>query len=442
MADWATFSTLIVVQAERVLVLLNERDELYHLPSLQVETTFHHLYRTQRQINTYFQADMSIVRAVMFRRDEETYQQYVWWLLENHTPDWSAPAGSVWLALADIEADEINIDSYDRQALRSLVEQANTKYRPVFMQLGWYAEIRSWFTQVLTQEGYTLLRPPEQFKQFIYTSLLVAETTDGKFYAKLPNGVFPYFCDEANVTRTLSKLYPDHIPDPVAIHPETGTGIYSDFGITLREQELTTVQLQGVVKTFAQLQIDSTRHIDMLLQSGCIDRRLDMLKNTVDDITANEAPFYELSADEMQRWRNSGELLKTLFDRLASFNLPDALVHGDFHRGNMALHEGKITFFDWSDACISHPFLDIVTIVEFTPEYADVLRDAYLECWLDYAPMAKLREAYEIAFILGAYNQLVSYRSFQDHCEPAYQPVLEWSIPRFTRVILDRLETV
>jgi aminoglycoside phosphotransferase (APT) family kinase protein len=62
-----------------------------------------------------------------------------------------------------------------------------------------------------------------------------------------------------------------------------------------------------------------------------------------------------------------------------------SLVHGDLHLGNVAKGPGGPLIFDWTDACVAHPFLDLATIRRGTGE-VDVaeaelrarLRAAYL----------------------------------------------------------------
>jgi hypothetical protein len=53
-----------------------------------------------------------------------------------------------------------------------------------------------------------------------------------------------------------------------------------------------------------------------------------------------------------------------LIDEAASLGIPDTLVHGDLHAGNIGLRGGRSVFFDWTDACVAQPFLDLVTFLD------------------------------------------------------------------------------
>ncbi|MBI1880332.1 MAG: phosphotransferase [Chloroflexi bacterium] len=55
--------------------------------------------------------------------------------------------------------------------------------------------------------------------------------------------------------------------------------------------------------------------------------------------------------------------LKARCDQLAGYSVPQTLVHGDLHTGNVALVEGKLLFFDWTDACVTHPFFDVMLMM-------------------------------------------------------------------------------
>jgi len=80
---------------------------------------------------------------------------------------------------------------------------------------------------------------------------------------------------------------------------------------------------------------------------------------------------------------------------------------------------GSQLFFDWTDACVAHPFFDLATIrrgTAFTDavcedELRERLREAYLPEWASFEPPGRLARAWELAAPLGALHQAVSYRS-------------------------------
>ena len=119
-----------------------------------------------------------------------------------------------------------------------------------------------------------------------------------------------------------------------------------------------------------------------------------------------------------------------------------ALVHGDLHTGNVAVRDGHHTIFDWTDACVAHPFFDLVTILGSARRFPDIpdarmrMRDAYLSQWTAYAPMDRLREAADLAETLGALHQAVSYRHIVANLERKSE--LEENLQDWLREVVER----
>ncbi len=93
---------------------------------------------------------------------------------------------------------------------------------------------------------------------------------------------------------------------------------------------------------------------------------------------------------------------------LAAFGIPKSLNHGDFHDGNVLIKNGRITFFDWGDADVTHPFVSLRTFFvsieialelddyAFTPEMAALL-DIYLKPFQIYLSRDELLKAYALS---------------------------------------------
>jgi aminoglycoside phosphotransferase (APT) family kinase protein len=93
---------------------------------------------------------------------------------------------------------------------------------------------------------------------------------------------------------------------------------------------------------------------------------------------------------------------------LSGYGIPESINHGDFHDGNVLVKDGRVTFFDWGDADVTHPFVSLRTFwvsIEialnlddyvFTPEMAELL-DIYLEPFENFASKDDLRKAYALS---------------------------------------------
>ena len=82
------------------------------------------------------------------------------------------------------------------------------------------------------------------------------------------------------------------------------------------------------------------------------------------------------------------------------------------------LHDFEI--LDWTDAAVSHPFVDLATYLFRTQDHAArrQMRDAYLSQWAaDIAPAA-LAEAGDLALVVGCLYQVDTYRRLVAAMDP------------------------
>ncbi len=103
---------------------------------------------------------------------------------------------------------------------------------------------------------------------------------------------------------------------------------------------------------------------------------------------------------------------------LTALGLPDTLVHGDFHAGNVALVDGRPVIFDWSDAAVGNPLVDAVTWLDHIddPGLRDRTWDRFVAAWsLPAGVSGTIRDA---ALTAGAAYQAVSYSGIVRAIEP------------------------
>ena len=70
------------------------------------------------------------------------------------------------------------------------------------------------------------------------------------------------------------------------------------------------------------------------------------------------------------------------------------------------------------------------------------LRDTYLTLWTDYAPMARLLEAWELAAPLCHLNQAITYQHILAGLEPAAQTEFRHAVPYYVRQALQAMRPV
>jgi aminoglycoside phosphotransferase (APT) family kinase protein len=141
--------------------------------------------------------------------------------------------------------------------------------------------------------------------------------------------------------------------------------------------------------------------------------------------------------------QKAAPILKDFCAQLDQYNVPATLVHGDMHMSNVARTAHGYCFFDWSDACVAHPFLDMISVLhEPDSTVQQRLRDHYLAVWTAYEPWERLLAMWELAYPLCALHQAVSYRAILRNTEASCRYELAWAMPFWFGEILKSLNLV
>ncbi|MBD3942400.1 aminoglycoside phosphotransferase family protein [Microbacterium sp. NEAU-LLC] len=107
---------------------------------------------------------------------------------------------------------------------------------------------------------------------------------------------------------------------------------------------------------------------------------------------------------------------------LAMCGLPDTLVHGDFHPGNLRGDDDHLVLLDWGDSGIGHPLLDHAAFMERMPAAAaSRLTTHWTSAWRTAVPGSDPARALELLAPYGALRQATLYRGFLDRIEASEQ---------------------
>jgi aminoglycoside phosphotransferase (APT) family kinase protein len=176
-----------------------------------------------------------------------------------------------------------------------------------------------------------------------------------------------------------------------------------------------------------------------LLEGGCLDRRPEILATQIATLAADRT--LALPEGLAERLSAAVPRLTALCDDLAtSSSIQPTLVHGDLHPGNvMRTASGRYIIFDWSDACIADPFVDLLMFTSRLPEGADArarFRERYLDAW----PGLSRRHATAYAAVaepLAAMHHAVTYRGIRDAFGLSEWWLFEGALPRWVQHALD-----
>ncbi|GAA4928044.1 phosphotransferase family protein [Actinoplanes utahensis] len=117
------------------------------------------------------------------------------------------------------------------------------------------------------------------------------------------------------------------------------------------------------------------------------------------------------------------ELLDDLPRRLAEVaacGLPDTLVHGDLHTGNVRTGDGGPTIVDWGDALIGNPAYDILRLTD---------DPAVVRVWAGLWPGCDALRAAELLRPVARLRSAVAYAGFLANIEPSERPYHERDVP-------------
>ncbi|HZX04312.1 aminoglycoside phosphotransferase family protein [Kribbella sp.] len=282
----------------------------------------------------------------------------------------------------------------------------------------WYDEVLQWIGQYVVATG-----PWVQVKMWDLSNVLRVPTADGDVYFKALSrastepGALPFlFAHEPRFLQRASADRPGQVPAPIAIDEQRAWVLLPDLGTPLGASADILLWIDAV-RNHARLQRSYATQPERLLEYSCADRRLAVLHTELDGLLKPNKLTQRLDPTDQAKLPDRAKQLHEAIDELARIGVPETLLHGDLHPRNLAVRDGKVLAFDWTDAALAHPFLDLVTFVENrSPLSADPrVRDAYLAEWDQYAAPQDLRRALDLAEELGALYQTITYLHLIDH---------------------------
>ena len=321
----------------------------------------------------------------------------------------------------DIDASAIDslVPEPARPSVRTwFVEQASgwAELRPQWSRPGWVAEAGAWMRAQMASAGYADPQPPTVHHLWGLSVVLAAESRDGTAYLKCSGDRFR---GEAAVTQALAARSPAHLPSVVAIEPERGWLLMRDFAAP-ELGERPEASWGAGLDALLQLQHAWLGRGDELVALGAESRPLWDLAVWVESSTEDAAVLSGLMPEQRSQWLDAVPTMVQACHRLDELGPEPSLVHGDFHPWNVAMRDGGALIFDWTDASVANPMLDVVTYVMRSREASNrrALLRGYLDGWADHFSGAARRELGNLALVVGALHQAHTYA----HIIPTVMP--------------------
>ena len=323
--------------------------------------------------------------------------------------------------------------------------------QPLWTQSGWRERVDAWIYAELKVLGLSVRGPIEQPHVRPWSTVLRIPTSNGDIYFKACAQVL---VREVAVTQALARWRPDCLPTILASDPAHGWMLMADGGTTVREAIKTngdTSHWEKLLPRYAELQIEMAGHVEDLSVLGIPDRRLAVLPDEIETLLGNEDMLLidqpeGLTSAQYQRLRGMKPHLTSLCERLADFDVPESIHHGDFHDANIFLDGDGYVFFDWGDSSVAHPFFSLRTafvIIEYFQGYQEGsaelarLRDFYIEPWLQYGSRAELVATFDLAARLSPLCSALSWNRVVSNLEVPLRAGYADAVPSLLQEFLE-----
>jgi len=424
---WRTRLRWVVVHPDRPQVLLARRDGALDLPEVERPGQLWTADPTEvlPALRELLGADALLLDCLDQHEDPAARVQRATLLaVPREAP--ALPQGMAWVGRDGLAGGQTEDAAVAARVVEALERGPGRDGGQPWAARGWFGEAERWLRATMERLGRPVTGTVRQARVWRLSCVLRAPTGGGEVWFKA-NTTSPLFVNEGVVMGALAGLFPGQVPAPLAVEPERGWMVLADFGEEVGWEAPLEVVAE-VARTYARIQVKATGHVGRLLDAGCRDRRLERLAaqarawlaavEATADLPGIDAATW-LSPDEEAGLRAAVPRLQARCAELAGHAVPPSIVHGDLHLSNVARGPVGYLFFDWTDACVAHPFLDLATIrrgTAFTDavcedELRERLREAYLPEWASFEPPGRLARAWELAAPLGALHQAVSYRS-------------------------------
>jgi len=316
--------------------------------------------------------------------------------------------------------------------------------RPRWARSGWHARASAWMQSAAAARGCPLTGEPRPFFLRGISALLRAPTDDRDLFLK---AVFPPFHAEPVITRLLAERFPDDVPRVVDVEADEGWLLVEDVDAGFVQSIAAADRPAAValgVRTLVAIQralAAEPEEIADLERAGAPRRPLAAIPDELGRSLALDGLGYGDEVVTPERRAAAVGRAREAVRRLDEIGVPETLVHGDFHNGNVALARGRTVILDWSDAAIGSPFVDLVTWTSWTATDSELhaATEGWLGAWSQVVDVDALRDRLDDVLVVGSAYQVISYDGICRALEPATRYTMAGGGDNFLKRIEARL---
>lgn len=285
-------------------------------------------------------------------------------------------------------------------------------------------QIIQWGCQKLTSFGYVLKSDiPDNVLNTPWSYVVRFETSDGYIYLKHTPEPFAL---EPIIIKILHDQFNAMVPTVIDRNAELNCFLMKDAGRPLREilkHKFDEALLCRAIDQFTSLQIAVADHIDVFLEIGIPDYRLDRLPDLYKNLISQKDLLISEGISEIESNKLKSLLPKvsSLCKKLSGYPIKQTIVQPDFNDNNTLIDDisQDITIIDLGEIVISHPFFSILNCLQQIKKHhgLTVKDDLYLRikdaCFKNYINFFESKEHLSDAFATAQSLCLVYGISYQ-----------------------------
>ena len=324
--------------------------------------------------------------------------------------------------------------------------------------LEWQKQAHDWIRTQANQQALQITGKIDQPHANPWSTVMHVPTNMGTIFFK---ATAPETIYEIALTKKLADLHPDLMPELIATDPTRGWMLMRDGGEQLRASIRPTQDIkpwEPIITRYAELQISLADHVSEFLALGIPDHHPVILPALLTQLLADEEILMidqekGLTTKEFNQLQNLQPPFQETCVEISALGIPDSLNHGDFHDGNVLIKNGRITFFDWGDASVTHPFVSLRTFFvsieialklddyHFTPEMAALL-DRYLEPWQKFASRQDLLKVYKLSKPVASVAKTLAWHQTIARLSGDLRAEYAWIVPEVLREFLHHMNQI
>lgn len=285
-------------------------------------------------------------------------------------------------------------------------------------------EITQWGYKCLTSLGYTLKSNlPENVLKTPWSYVVRFETSDGYIYLKHTPELFAL---EPTIIQILHDQFHASVPIVIAHNAELNCFLMKDAGRSLREilkKKFDEALLCRAIEQFTSLQIAVADHVDVFLNIGVPDYRLDQLPSLYKELISQHDLLIADGLSEVEISKLEALLPKiyNLCKKLSEYSIKQTIVQPDFNDNNTLIDDKSqdITIIDLGEIVISHPFFSLINCLEQIKKHHALTDEDYRykkikdACFKNYMNFFKSKEHLSDAFATAQLLHIVYGISYQ-----------------------------